>query len=344
MQKAASLRQRSGGLLTNECGSNGTRLASQGATRPARTVRTKGNTVTDLPALISGRQLDLLRQAVEIEDVDARTVGMVGYTARLWAQVALPYKDPGDVPEWTRRNGSLTLYVEPGRFERPDRTIAKAYPFGVVPRLLMTWMATEAVRLRERDLVLGPSLASFMRDLGLVRNGNTIRRLREQVQRLSTARLLVMDQRPDRTVTEGFQIATSTELWWTPRDGDNEALWPSTVTLSQEFYDSIVAAPIPVDLRALAALRTHGSGGLPIDIYTWLAHRMSYLRKSTLVPWVLLSHQFGSQYKLLRQFRPELTKQLPKVQAVYPAAKVTVTADGLLLSPSPTPIGQRLPR
>ena len=40
--------------------------------------------MTDKPALISGRQLDLLRQAVEIEDVDARTVGMVGYTARLW--------------------------------------------------------------------------------------------------------------------------------------------------------------------------------------------------------------------------------------------------------------------
>lgn len=291
--------------------------------------------------LISGRQLDLLRQAVEIEDVDAKAVGMVGYSARLWAQVALPYRDPGPVPQWERRNGRVRLYVEPGFYERPDRSIVRAFPYGVVPRLLLTWMATEAVRIRDPELALGPNLAAFMRALGLVRNGTTIQRLREQVQRLAHARLVVIDQLPDRTVTEGFQVAARTELWWTPRDGENEMLWPSTITLSETYYRSILAAPIPVDLRALAALRTHGGGGLPIDVYTWLAHRMSYLRRSTLVPWVLLAEQFGSQYTRLRDFRTELLKALPKVLAVYPKAKVTPTADGLLLSPSPTPISAR---
>lgn len=70
---------------------------------------------------------------------------------------------------------------------------------------------------------------------------------------------------------------------------------------------------------------------MPLDIYTWLAHRMSYLSRSTLVPWVLLSQQFGSQYARLRAFRERLLEALPKVLAVYPAAKVKPTTDGLLL-------------
>jgi hypothetical protein len=118
-------------------------------------------------------------------------------------------------------------------------------------------------------------------------------------------------------------------------------LWPSTITLSDKYYQSIKAAPIPVDLRALGALRTHGGGGLPIDVYTWLAHRMSYLRSSTLVPWNLLMVQFGSQYTRERAFKTELLKALAKVKLVYSLVKVTPTDDGLLLSPSPTPISAR---
>ncbi len=292
----------------------------------------------DNPPLISGKQLDLLRKAVEIETVDAKAVGMVGYQARLWAQVSLPYRDPGDVPKWVRRNGSLTLVLRPGLITLRDGTQYDAYPYGIIPRLLLTWMATEAVRLQDRELMLGPSLAAFMRDLGLVRNGITIKRLREQVQRIASTSMIVTDARPNMLAGETFTFAESWQLWWTPRDGDNEMLWPSTITLSEKYYQSIIAAPIPIDLRALGALRTTGGGGLQLDMYTWLSHRMSYLRSSTLVPWVLLSQQFGSQYTHIRQFKAKLLVALPKVLAVYPAAKVTPTADGLLLSPSPTPI------
>lgn len=289
--------------------------------------------------VISGKQLELLRQAVEIEDVDARSVGTVGYTARLWAQVALPYRNPGSARFWERRNGTMSLIVRPGLVRDVDGSVTTEYPFGVVPRLLLTWMATEAVRLRDRELALGPSLGSFLRELGMTRDGRTINRLRAQVQRLAKCVITVEDVRPNMLAGENFQFADAWQLWWTPKDGDNEMLWPSTITLSEKYYRSILAAPIPVDLRALAALRTHGGGGLPIDIYTWLAHRMSYLRASTLVPWVLLSQQFGSQYARLRDFRERLLEALPKVQVVYPKARVRVTSDGLLLSPSPTPIG-----
>lgn len=296
----------------------------------------------DQPPLISGKQLDLLRQAVEIEQIDAKAVGMVGYQARLWTQVALPYRDPGSAPEWVRRNGSVELLLRPGRLVARDGSRYNAYPYGVIPRLLLTWMATEVVHLHDRELALGPSLASFMRTIGLPhRGGQPVQRLSRQVEALASSSIVVTDSREDMRSGESFTFADSWALWWTPKDGPNEMLWPSTITLSQRYYESILAAPVPIDLRALAALRTHGGGGLPIDIYSWLAHRMSYLRSSTLIPWSLLSQQFGSQYKLERQFKAKLLEALPKVFAVYPAAKVKPTTDGLLLSPSPTPVGSR---
>lgn len=301
--------------------------------------------------MITGKQLELLCKAVEIEQTDAKAVGMVGYQARLWAQVALPYRDPGTATEWVRRNGSLELVLRPGRVVLPDGSRVSAYPYGTVPRLLLTWLATQAVRLRDREIQLGDNLSEFMCALGLPMTGGArAARLRDQVQRLASSSMVVTDTRQvaelglQGVYGQAFTFADSWELWWASRDrGDTSErmLWESTVTLSEQYYHSIISTPVPVDLRALAALRTHGGGGLPIDVYTWLAHRMSYLRASTLVPWALLAQQFGSQYKQLRQFKAELLRALPKVLAVYPNAKVTPTTDGLLLSPSPTPIASR---
>src|ERR1700709_1563547 len=64
---------------------------------------------------ISPRQRDLLNAATEIEQEDAREAGTIGYAARLWAQLTLPYKNPArDTQMWVRRNGSLTWGVVPG--------------------------------------------------------------------------------------------------------------------------------------------------------------------------------------------------------------------------------------
>ena len=48
-------------------------------------------------------------------------------------------------------------------------------PFGNIPRLLLAWVSTEAVRTQSRVLVLGASLSEFMRKVGLdlIRGSNT---------------------------------------------------------------------------------------------------------------------------------------------------------------------------
>jgi hypothetical protein len=72
-----------------------------------------------------------------------------------------------------------------------------------------------------------------------------------------------------------------------------------------------------------------------------MAHRMSYLKRDTLIPWQLLELQFGAGYARTRDFRRKFTLRLREVQSVYPAASWDLTVRGLRLHPSPTPV-QRL--
>ena len=58
-------------------------------------------------------------------------------------------------------------------------------PYGNLPRLILAWVSTEAVRTQSRELVLGKSLSEFMRTLGIYNSGgNPQTRLRNQMKRL----------------------------------------------------------------------------------------------------------------------------------------------------------------
>lgn len=296
---------------------------------------------------ISSRQRDLLNAATEIEREDAREAGTIGYAARLWAQLTLPYKNPSpDTQIWVRRNGSLTLRVLPGLTGAKGAEVA-GYPFGVLPRLILTWMATDAVRMQSPELRLGDGLSDFIHRLGLSATGGVrgnITRLNDQMRRLLTSSMYVEDSRNDGTrwglAGAHFSVAKNHRLWFDDEDrAGKHPLFGSTITLGDEFYQSIISSPVPVDTRALAAL---AGSPMKMDLLVWLSHRLSYVRKPHLVPWVLLAEQFGAEYARSRDFRADISKALREVLIVYPGANVLITESGLLLSPSKTAV-PRLP-
>ncbi len=84
--------------------------------------------------------------------------------ARQLVQCTLPHSDPGNVPLWTRTNGSLTLTLDRIPTARLSNT---KYPYGSIPRLLLFWIVTEASQKKSRRIRLGNSLDSFMREIGL---------------------------------------------------------------------------------------------------------------------------------------------------------------------------------
>ena len=274
----------------------------------------------------SGAALNrLISDALAIEAEEAIKAGALGFMARALVQATLPHKRVAG-NEFTRRNGAFTLNLL-----APS---AVGLPYGTVPRLLLAWLTTEAVRTKSRDLVLGDSLSSFMRELGLVPTGGrwgSITRLKSQTQRLFSTTVDCSYTSEDRVGMVGYRIADNAMLWWHPKAPDQVALWQSTVSLSELFYREVVEHPVPIDMRALKALKR---SPMALDMYAWLTYRMSYLSRQTEIPWGALAAQFGSDYARLRDFKAAFLGELRKVLAVYPAARATNGSYGLVLKPS----------
>ena len=275
---------------------------------------------------ISDAALDrLISDALAIEAEEALKAGALGFMARALVQATLPHKRVvGN--EFTRRNGAFTLNLL-----APS---AVGLPYGTVPRLLLAWLTTEAVRTRSRELVLGDSLSSFMRELDMMPTGGrwgSITRLKTQAQRLFSTTVDCFYTSEERTGMVGYRIADRAMLWWHPKVPDQAALWQSTVSLSEPFFREVVEHPVPVDMRALRALKR---SPMALDMYAWLTYRMSYLSRTTEIPWGALAAQFGSDYARLRDFKGAFLGELRKVLAVYPAARATEGDRGLVLKPS----------
>jgi hypothetical protein len=273
---------------------------------------------------------NLLADAVAIEEEEAREAGMIGYMARAMVQATMPYRDPKTV-HFQRVNGNFTLTMT-----TLDPKIG--LPYGSIPRLVMAWIGREAVRTQNRTLVLGSSLSDFLKELDLYRTGGKrgdITRLRNQMIKLFASAISANYNDPKRATGMNMQIASNYNIWWDNKVIDQAGLWESTVKLGEDFYNELVTSPIPVDMRALKALK---STPMAIDLYTWLTYRNSYLKKPTLIRWESMQMQFGADYTRTRAFKEALVASLKKVSVVYPEAKVGIDDKGLILSPSNTHI------
>ncbi|MBV9771692.1 MAG: hypothetical protein JOZ32_19125 [Bryobacterales bacterium] len=265
------------------------------------------------------------------------------FMARELVQCTLPHRNPGSkVLAWKRTNGNLTLSVKPGS-DADGKSYG--YPYGIIPRLLLFWMTTEAVRTKSRRLELGHHLSSFMRELGLIPASagagkrSDARRLQEQMRRLFQATIsftvTVNEQHRSGEGWLNMQVAPEGFLWWDTKHPEQGVLWGSWIELGEKFFKAITAAPVPVDMRVLRAIK---KSPLALDLYAWVTWRVFKLDKPAFIPWKGLVEQMGSEYKSSDDFVKYAKAAFRKIQAAYPALKLNYAKGGLLLHPSPTAI------
>ena len=274
----------------------------------------------------------LINQALAIEDDDAQETGALGFMARAMVQATLPHRAvTGN--EFERRNGSFTLTLQ-----APSKI---GLPYGSIPRLLLAWVTTEAVKTKSRELELGDSMSGFMAELGLTPTGGangSITRLKNQTRRLFSATVTASYEDDKQIADMGYRLADKSVLWWHSKDPEQAGLWKSTVTLSEHFFNEVIDRPVPIDMRAIKALK---QSPMALDIYTWLTYRASYLKRPTVIPWASLALQFGSNYAQVRQFKAAFLDELKKVVLVYGKVQVEATELGLIVKPSLTHIGKK---
>ena len=273
---------------------------------------------------------DQVNQLVEVSEADPD----LGFMARLMALCSLPRTNPGNRKEYIRRNGPYTLGMSAG--------INNKLPYGNLPRLLLAWISTEAVRTQNRELILGRSLSEFMRKLEILSSDSGgawgIRtRLRNQMRRLfrCTVSLIYEDERRDASVSS--LVAARTEFWWNERKSDQSSLWESKIYLGEQFFNEIINHPIPLDMNILKALKRSSLG---LDLYMWLTYRTFSLKRPMRLSWPRLYWQLGvdpsraSNNVTVQRFRKDCLRELKKIKVAWPGLNYATAKGVLVVSPS----------
>ena len=273
--------------------------------------------------------LDQIDQLVEASEADAD----MGFMARLLALCSLPRTDPKTRLQYERVNGPYKLYMIAGGGNK--------LPYGNIPRLLLTWVCTEAVRTQRRELVLGRSLYEFMRQIGLNDRSGGLNgertRLKNQMRRLFSCSVQLVYTDADHEVLVHSVIADRAEFWWNKKQPDAPSLWDSRIELGEKFFQEIIAHPIPIDLHTLKALKRSPLG---LDLYLWITYRTFRLKHPLTLSWRQLYRQFGAdpakagEKFTVRNFRSDCLRELKKINRAWPGLHYHTVTGGLVLSPS----------
>ena len=257
----------------------------------------------------------------------------MGFMMRLLALCTLPRTNPGNRDRYIRRNGPFSLIMIAGG-EVPK------LPYGALPRLLLAWVCTEAVRTKSRTLILGSSLSEFMRKLDLNpgsggRSGGRTR-LQNQMRRLFSTSVELLYENKQGLHIVADRIATETHLWWNPHRPDEPVLWNSTIELGEKFFNEIIACPVPLDMHVLKAMKRSPLG---LDLYMWLTYRTFTLDAPLRLTWQQIYRQFGSTAKTdemtITNLRTKVLRELRKLKTAWPDLDYRIPRGGLELRPTP---------
>ena len=274
-------------------------------------------------------QADQVDRLVWASEVDPD----LGFMGRMMALCSLPRTNPGTRLQYKRVNGPYKLIMVAGGDNK--------LPFGNLPRLLLAWVSTEAVRTGSRELVLGRSLSEFMRKLGVYSTsggrGGVQTRLRNQMDRLFCCQveLIYEDEHSKRFVAS--RIADRGEFWWDPKRPGEPSLWESKIRLGEAFFQEIIDHPVPLDMNILTALKRSPLG---LDLYLWLTYRTFSLQNVLCLPWRQLYRQFGADpakandKRTVDNFRTDCLRELVKIKTAWPGLKCGTGFGHLFLAPS----------
>ncbi len=287
----------------------------------------------------SARRLSRILTAADAGADDPETI-LFQHT--VFCQTGMPYRNPGeDVRSWERINGAATLKIIAGEAMHPElcRFVPIGLPFGPKPRLILAHLNAEALRQRSPEIEVEASLTAFVRRLRLDPGGRTIGTIKNQLARLSASAIRLGVVRDGHAVTINSQIVTAFDLWF-PKDDRQRVLWPATVRLSGDYFESLTRHAVPLHERALMALSGSAMG---LDVYAWLAQRLHRVdpRKPALVPWKALQCQFGWHYDRVRDFRRVFRQTVRLVHSQYPEAAINLDEGGMMLRHSPPPVKGR---
>mgnify|MGYP000022911502 FL=1 len=245
----------------------------------------------------------------------------IGFIPRWMSQVSLPLRNQKNAVEFVRKNGSVKMVVLSPSFI--------GLPYGNIPRLLLLYLVTSAIRTKKQDILLGSSVSEFLSKLGIGYTGGStgsFTRYKQQAIRLFSSSFSVFwdshfelysgtdkVKSIDISNFQSLPLADSYQLFrsMVPGEGRSYGLG-LTVHISDYFWNDLKQhKPIPVDLRIVAGLK---HSAFALDIYFWLAYRFyHHSADGIFISSQNLQNQFGTAGSDTHSFMRHFASQLQMI-------------------------------
>lgn len=262
------------------------------------------------------------------------------------ALCSLPYtRQPMHVREWTRTQGKMKLSITAGKLASPTdgSWIDQPLPFGSRARLLLLHTCSEAIRQNSPTIEIEDTLTGFIRAMGFPVTGGkngTLNSFKQQINALAACTMRIGMWDGTRAKTVNTQPFSSLDVWMFPEAADQRMLWPSTITFSQEFFQTLTKHAMPINIHAVKAF---ANSPRKLDLLFWLGYRFNGLNKAVSISWDALSEQWGVNYSRMRNFKRDFALEIGEIKEVFPKLPVQVTEHGCIISPG-TPEVIAIPR
>jgi hypothetical protein len=256
------------------------------------------------------------------------------------AITCLPHREPvSGQPVWRRRGGYHQM------FELTSGP--SGFPFGAKARIMLLHLVDRAIRSGSPAADVGTSMRGWLQSIGVALGGMSYNHIGEQGRRIADCGLRIIateDALPSApTFPDARAFIAAFEM--EQADGETEIALPGTINdiplfpkralLDPGFYAYVCKNQVALDRLAIDQI---GDNGWALDLYIWLATELPSLTETRQIPWSVICRDGLGDRGPAHRIKAKLLKTLPLVAAIYPSARITTNADGLLLSPSPAPV------
>jgi hypothetical protein len=258
---------------------------------------------------------------------------ILGFATRPFVLCGLPVRRPPQSDLlYERRNGFFTLQIT----GHPEFGL----PFGQ-DRLVPIFLSTLAVR-QQSQTIRFKSAAQMLDTFGMAKGGKEYRRLVGAFERIFGATIFFGTDsvRGGARVVHRcrFNFLREVQIWYNrnslPDSGGED--FENVIVLSDEFYNEILAHPIPTDVDAVKVLV---SAPAVLDLFMWLVYRCFVAKREEQIPLFGdfgLTAQLGSVvYTRPRRFRAMVQQWLSTIRTVWPECPAKICRNGCYLSVAP---------
>ena len=218
------------------------------------------------------RRRVVVREALEASPPDRADIR---HMHSVLAVLGLPYERlPLDVREFTRAQGNMSLNVRAGKIMTPNgEWKTQPLPFGPKARLIVMHLCSEAIRTKSPTIELADTFTAFVQEMGFSKSGGErgpLTAFREQLNALAACDMQIGTWNGVSARTRSFKPINDFDVWLSDNPAQR-SLWPSTVTFSQDMFDSLKRHAVPYNIRAV---RAFAGSARKLDLYFWLGWRV----------------------------------------------------------------------